>query len=156
MKIRNGFVSNSSSSSFIVTFPREPKSAGDVHEMMFPKGEENIDYYDNEMSSTQAAHRVWEDVQDQQPDDSKAAYESIRNGWFDGAVDYPYGCEYKDEAWEAYDKENDERVKRIVKKHMEKNKGVVYTFSYSDNDGESALEHGEIFHHLPHIQTSYH
>ncbi|HMZ46899.1 MAG TPA: gliding motility-associated C-terminal domain-containing protein [Chitinophagaceae bacterium] len=35
MKIRNGFVSNSSSSSFIVLFPKEPKNATDVKNMLF-------------------------------------------------------------------------------------------------------------------------
>ena len=35
MKIRNGFVSNSSSSSFIVAFPEKPKSAEHVRKMMF-------------------------------------------------------------------------------------------------------------------------
>jgi len=35
MKIRNGFVSNSSSSSFIVAFPRKPESVKDVIDMLF-------------------------------------------------------------------------------------------------------------------------
>lgn len=43
MKIRNGFVSNSSSSSFVVAFPKKPTSVLDVKEQLFGKG-----YDDNE------------------------------------------------------------------------------------------------------------
>ena len=35
MKIRNGFVSNSSSSSFLLFFPREIKSTDDIIELLF-------------------------------------------------------------------------------------------------------------------------
>jgi hypothetical protein len=49
MKIRNGFVSNSSSSSFILKIPFYPKSADDVKRMLL--GDENpivLTYYDDE------------------------------------------------------------------------------------------------------------
>ena len=36
MKIRSGFVSNSSSSSFIVAFPKKPTTKNELSEMMFP------------------------------------------------------------------------------------------------------------------------
>ena len=39
MKIRTGFVSNSSSSSFVVAFSHRPKSVKDLKEMMFGKQE---------------------------------------------------------------------------------------------------------------------
>jgi hypothetical protein len=40
MKIRNGFVSNSSSSSFIVALPFEPKSREDVKKTLFDNSPE--------------------------------------------------------------------------------------------------------------------
>lgn len=40
MKIRSGFVSNSSSNSFIVIFPTEPKSVDDVKNFLFDKEDE--------------------------------------------------------------------------------------------------------------------
>ena len=52
MKIRSGFVSNSSSSSFIVVFDEAPKSASHLKDMMFPKTN-TIEYFDSN-----ASHKV--------------------------------------------------------------------------------------------------
>jgi hypothetical protein len=38
MKIRNGFVSNSSSSSFVVAFPRKPETVEEIYNLLFGKG----------------------------------------------------------------------------------------------------------------------
>lgn len=46
MKIRNGFVSNSSSSSFVVAFPKKPKDAADVWKIMFDGKDGDITPYD--------------------------------------------------------------------------------------------------------------
>jgi hypothetical protein len=63
MKIRKGFVSNSSSSSFVVAFPKEPKSFDDVYEAMFNSKEGGISIYDQDgMSHSQIAQRVWKDI----------------------------------------------------------------------------------------------
>jgi len=63
MKTRQGFVSNSSSSSFVVAFPKEPKSFDDVYEAMFDSKDGGISVYDMDgMSHTQVAMRVWNDI----------------------------------------------------------------------------------------------
>ena len=36
MKTRIGFVSNSSSSSFVIALPKKPKTFGELYDMMFP------------------------------------------------------------------------------------------------------------------------
>lgn len=75
MKIRQGFVSNSSSSSFVVAFPEQPKSSEDVLEMMFPGNspDEVISIYDYSKTCKEIADRVWQDVEKQlakEPEDS--------------------------------------------------------------------------------------
>jgi hypothetical protein len=64
MKTRNGFVSNSSSSSFVVAFPKKPKSFEDVHKMMFDGKDGGIQPYDfvDGLSYSQIAKRVWDDI----------------------------------------------------------------------------------------------
>lgn len=65
MKIRNGFVSNSSSSSFIVAFPSKPKNAEDVWKFMFngTEGEISLEYSEEKSLSHQhIAERVFLDI----------------------------------------------------------------------------------------------
>jgi hypothetical protein len=45
VKIRNGFVSNSSSSSFLVVFPKKPKTVSDVKDQLFGNGYSNDEVY---------------------------------------------------------------------------------------------------------------
>ena len=73
MKVRNGFVSNSSSSSFIVIFPRAPTSADDMHELLFGKGHLVIDAWANDVCSHVFINGIWEDVVAQQEQPERCA-----------------------------------------------------------------------------------
>ena len=65
MKIRNGFVSNSSSSSFIVTFPHDPADADDVRKMMFQDNDTPVQPYDYMVPTREIAEIVWRDIERQ-------------------------------------------------------------------------------------------
>lgn len=62
MKIRECLVSNSSSSSFIVAFPKKPESVADVVAMMHVELGEIIDYYGSKAESSAVVERVFNDV----------------------------------------------------------------------------------------------
>lgn len=66
MKTRNGFISNSSTSSFIVLFPHKPKNLDDLKKMMFHKysWDEEIkhEYSDRPMTVKQVVTRVYKDI----------------------------------------------------------------------------------------------
>jgi hypothetical protein len=179
MKIRNGFVSNSSSSSFVVAFPHKPTSAEDVKEMMFGKQEWHYigDIY-SEDDNTDAptigiAQKVFNKINKKAT--KKEMFEAIRNGWFSYYIDrellpgmyesfeetkdltYKNDKEKIEEIWAKGDKINDKRVNDIVKIFRENNKDKFFVvMDFSDNDGEEIEEHTDIFNRLEHIRTSYH
>jgi len=68
MKIRSGFVSNSSSSSFILVFPYKPKSVEDIQQIVFPTSDGVQDPYPEirtpcNISAADAANAIWTDIQ---------------------------------------------------------------------------------------------
>ncbi len=79
MKIRTSFVSNSSSSSFIVAFPSEPKSAEDVFQIMFNGKDGVIDYYSGPFSHKAIADQVWRDIQ--KPDYTTDYFDHDKEEW---------------------------------------------------------------------------
>ncbi len=179
MKIRTGFVSNSSSSSFVIAFPHKPESAEDVKQMLFGKQEwhyTGYSYGDQEadVSTKQLAEKVFANIEKEATE--KEIYESIRHGYFDaymipemfpGHYDSKStaGLSYKnpeerkemERIWKEAEDVNDKRAKAIAdafKRVFEELYIVVMVFS--DNDGEQVEEHSNIFKRVDHIKTSYH
>jgi hypothetical protein len=69
-KYRYGFVSNSSSSSFIVAFPKKPTTKEEVSEMMFPRDPDGMvhspwDHVETNLTHTRASEIVFADIQAQ-------------------------------------------------------------------------------------------
>jgi len=190
MKIRNGFVSNSSSSSFIVGFTKVPKTQSDLMAIMFPMNApaDILDSYFGNIKIEAIVARVWSDLQMSKPskvcdiDRELESCDDLRHIEHDrtecddvdkkyrlkyGAAvqwtDYPdWGKEYRsalNRQYKKYDKEIKQAVKKFKKENWEKlglEGKKIYIFSYSDNSGEEALEHGGIFENLPHIRISHH
>jgi len=163
MKFRNGFVSNSSSSSFIVGFDKTPESQEELRGMLFPgraPGASVLSHYGTECyDADMVSKKVWKDMEDKKPLSDEEAMGVLSSGWFDGYPDYPdYGDDGKTD-WEAFN----EKVAEAAKECWSRQKGkladkVLYEFVYSDGDGSfsSALEHGGTFDGVEHIQISHH
>lgn len=80
MKIRNGFVSNSSSSSFIVAFDRVPKSALELQGMLF--GDEVTfygSYGEDVYGAAEVAATVYNDLKGQRPLTQKEILEMVNS-----------------------------------------------------------------------------
>ena len=92
MKIRNGFVSNSSSSSFVVAFPKKPQSEADVLKYMFDgkEGGLSLEYYENGYSYRQICEQVYKDILNQENKESAEAAE-LQDMFYSRYIYYPDG-----------------------------------------------------------------
>lgn len=161
MKIRNGFVSNSSSSSFIVHFDKDPRDKENLREML---GDCSVDPYGTSLTAEQVLEIVHKDVM--------SSERRVVPMEFD---EYDIRWEIKENIPGAYDID-DELLKELVKMEKEHrinmfkivhkaNTGTewtpddafVYAFEYSDESRVgSALEHGGVFRNVKHERISNH
>ncbi len=166
MKIRKGFVSNSSSSSFVVAFPKgfDPSDTA-VKELLFGDSQ-RVCYYEYAVDADQAASIIASDMRGQAPNNNEAMIDAL-SGHLPGAPDYDdfrirddskpewqWNCD-----WESYEKAlNVFREKMMENMKAEFGDADIYCFEYSDNDGHiyCTLEHGDTFAAVPHLRVSKH
>jgi hypothetical protein len=167
MKIRSGFVSNSSSSSFVVAFPKTmPLTVDAIQEYVFGSIDGAVDYpYGHESLTTKrAAEIILDDIQNRQSDDRRDILQIIGNG-FDNAPEFDYDKYFKLPAdkKDAYHQEFEMKMEIFLKsvegglKDLE-DKFVLYKFEFSDNDGteQTIMEHGSVFDRVKHWHQSNH
>lgn len=173
MKTRTGFVSNSSSSSFIIGFDKKPESSSEMKEALFFNKEHKVHPYayggmrseDVLIPTSKIADTVFLDIEDQEPLTEEKMAEVMGSGWDDDAPDSEYyvkvkfGSEEYDKQWGEFEKASEEYYMKKTKEFLEANKGkVFFEVTYSDNEGTyfCALEHGNIFESIVHIRISQH
>ena len=168
MKIKSDFVTNSSSSSFIVVWPCKINTIEDLHPYI---------------SRPDFARIIFRDTKDQTPQKLSSRcipkmIEELTSGYVNGIQDsWDYEkvfCKregidtddlWENKKWEELCREEGEinqtkQAREKVKEFIEsyKDKGYVYYFSYADEDGGifSELEHKNDWGGLPCIRISHH
>jgi hypothetical protein len=161
MKIRSGYVSNSSSSSFIVSFPKgfEPTHEN-VKNYLFPDGANNVFVYDYHASVEDVVDCVVRDMTEQKPNNIPMLLKELEDVADDQAPDLdnfksPENDRMYD--WEAYEAALRDYAEIQMTKYDFKTEDL-YIFSYSDNDGRffTVMEHGDIFSAVKHKRFSHH
>jgi hypothetical protein len=167
MKVRAGFVSNSSSSSFVVGFPYKPKTVEELRYRLFGDKELFPGYYDDvEFPTSQIAEVVFRDLNQQEPMNQQEVLEEIRSGYFDGHPEFSYHYDPKEtdeqmrERWDEESRQTDAAAEALFQREIAPRweKLEFYRFTYSDNDGplQTTMEHGGIFDALTHLRISHH
>ncbi len=169
MKIRMGFVSNSSSSSFVIALEEFPRSAKEIQKVLFGDRKNLMSSYEDresEFTCEEAAQRVYSDIVSSKiPLTYEELLEECDDLGYDNKLYNSKKFQIKSESgkieidYAAIQEEINKRSKVIVDKFVQQNKGkFFYEFTYGDENGafESALEHSDIFSNVPNITMSRH
>ena len=91
MKVRTGFVSNSSSSSFIVAFDKAPASSKDIMKVLFPgkSRKQRLTYCDYEVTYGEIADQIFDDCNEFFTDPSGIINKKVK-GWDGEQVELGY------------------------------------------------------------------
>ena len=155
MKVRNGFVSNSSSSSFIVVLDKKPETSSELKKVLFGKKETyKYEWGENVYQTSDIAEKVFNDMEESirltTMEELFGEFEGIENDRFYRETDnFP-----------STDADRElilDRAKKEYSKFVEKNSDkFVFLVSYADDGGQAHLEHGPLFDRVEHLRISHH
>ncbi len=182
MKIRSGYVSNSSSSSFIVAFKKriESYTVDELVNLLF-NGVERVEFYSNDFIEIKdAVEEVLREAKLIDTNKDRFIPYSAEGGDGDGVFghgDFYWNIQEKERVVMGtnhfYNMTSEERevmykdtllkansmAQEACRDFFEKNEGCFfYRFRFSDEDGAmgSFLEHGDTFKNLPHMIQNEH
>ena len=174
MKVRAGFVSNSSSSAFLIALPHMPKSAEELKDMMFGDKKVWIGPYMGKHSTLHTASVLFEVLKDV----GKANKKQLRE-WFENDDGAPHSAtwdkpdnmswdeweatkEYKD-ALKTYEKDLKTHVATSLAAITNKHKGMsFFIIEIGDGGGSGHITDGDmeyskvLWKKIPTIRVSHH
>lgn len=150
MKIRSGFVSNSSSSSFVVVLEKKPKSPEELKNVLF-KDEEVVSYYDYIKTTEEVSQRVFNDIERFEKNSSNLLENIVKglNKWEWWRYE-KYQLANGQTDWKKHDEDREKYIKDEVipkaNKFIEKYKNnFIFCVTYEDIGSEVLYERGNIF-----------
>lgn len=165
MKLRFGFVTNSSSSSFLVSFDTVPQTIDELRKLMFGDRTHFPSAFGNEVYTTlEIAEVVFRDMQKNGPVTDEIIDNIYRYGYceeIDGQLNDEDFRSDEDGIidWDRYSHARENLIEAAIESFKESVGGkTVYAFTYADDSGEfyCTLEHGGIFRQLQHTVISNH
>ncbi len=151
MKLRLGFVSNSSSSSFLVALPFRPKSKGELEQMLFDDHETSITVHPNGMDKeavvktpAEITDVLFASIKGKRP----CNLEECRRELIGHAI-----VSAPITQWSVtLPTENVDQTKAdALFKELKKTKGFIYCFDIDNLDENAPILFGDIFKKYPHV-----
>ena len=160
MKTRNGFVSNSSSSSFVLFLDKNPKDECELEEMLFGKYiKENIkhEYNEYEVSTYDIALAIYEQIRKNGVITRDGFIDEVENNMHVEAM-------YSKNDYATVRAEIVERAEREVEELYRIHEGKYITWAQFGNEMENydyqletlIEQTNEVFQNIDHIKASHH